>query len=117
MKKSTDTIGNRTRDLPVCSAVSQPTVPPRLIGCPKTSVTNYQSTLFNTSEERKPHLHRCGSLKTRIVNVTSPGREAEQPNETYAAKHGYFSSLYSLFQNTVEVSYNILKETEYFVSL
>jgi hypothetical protein len=29
MKKSTDTIGNRTRDLPVCSAVPQPTAPPR----------------------------------------------------------------------------------------
>jgi hypothetical protein len=29
MKKKTDNIGNRTRDLPVCSAVPQPTVPPR----------------------------------------------------------------------------------------
>jgi hypothetical protein len=29
MKNSTDTIGNRTRDLPVCSAVPQPTAPPR----------------------------------------------------------------------------------------
>jgi hypothetical protein len=28
MKNSNDTIGNRTRDLPVCSAVPQPTVPP-----------------------------------------------------------------------------------------
>ena len=29
MKNSSDTIGNRTRDLPNCSAVSQPTAPPR----------------------------------------------------------------------------------------
>ena len=29
MKNSNDTIGNRTRDLPTCSAVSQPTAPPR----------------------------------------------------------------------------------------
>jgi len=29
MKKSNDTIGNRTRDLPACSAVPQPTVLPR----------------------------------------------------------------------------------------
>jgi len=29
MKKSNDTIGNRTRDLPACSAVPQPTAPPR----------------------------------------------------------------------------------------
>ena len=28
-KKSSDTIGNRTRDLPACSAVPQPTTPPR----------------------------------------------------------------------------------------
>jgi hypothetical protein len=30
MKNSTDTIGNRTRDLPACSAVPQPTAPPRV---------------------------------------------------------------------------------------
>jgi hypothetical protein len=29
MKNSNDTIGNRTRDLPACSSVSQPTAPPR----------------------------------------------------------------------------------------
>jgi len=29
MKNSSDTIGNRTRDLPVCSAVPQPTASPR----------------------------------------------------------------------------------------
>jgi len=29
MKYSNDTIGNRTRDLPACSAVPQPTAPPR----------------------------------------------------------------------------------------
>jgi hypothetical protein len=29
MKNSNDTIGNRTRDVPACSAVPQPTAPPR----------------------------------------------------------------------------------------
>ena len=29
MKNSSDIIGNRTRDLPTCSAVPQPTAPPR----------------------------------------------------------------------------------------
>ena len=29
MKNSSDTIGNRTRDVPACSAVPQPTAPPR----------------------------------------------------------------------------------------
>ena len=31
MKYSNDTIGNRTRDLPACRAVPQPTAPPRAI--------------------------------------------------------------------------------------
>ena len=31
MKNSNDIIGNRTRDLPVCIAVPQPTVPPRAL--------------------------------------------------------------------------------------
>jgi hypothetical protein len=30
MKNSSDTIGNRTRGLPTCSAVPQPTAPPRI---------------------------------------------------------------------------------------
>ena len=29
LKNSNDAIGNRTRDLPVCSAIPQPTAPPR----------------------------------------------------------------------------------------
>jgi len=29
MKNSSDTIGNQNRDLPTCSAVPQPTAPPR----------------------------------------------------------------------------------------
>ena len=31
MKKSNDNIGNRTRDLPVCSAVPQSSAPPRVL--------------------------------------------------------------------------------------
>jgi hypothetical protein len=31
MKNSNDTIGNRTRDLPACSAVPQTTAPPRAL--------------------------------------------------------------------------------------
>jgi hypothetical protein len=43
LKNSSDSIGNRSRDLPVCSSVPQPTAPPRtpgpvlvpiLISCP-----------------------------------------------------------------------------------
>jgi len=31
MKNSSDTIGNRTRELPGCSAVPQPTAPPSVL--------------------------------------------------------------------------------------
>jgi len=34
-KNSSDSIGNRTRDLPACSAVPQPTAPPRDLLCLK----------------------------------------------------------------------------------
>jgi len=46
MNNSHDTIGKRTRDLPACSAVSEPTVPPRTPICvlpsflPKISVAS-----------------------------------------------------------------------------
>jgi len=33
MKKSKDTMGDRTHDLEVCSAMSQPTAPPRTLYC------------------------------------------------------------------------------------
>jgi len=39
-----------------------------LIGCSIPFVANYQSTLRNIPDERRPHLHRGRSLKS--VNVT-----------------------------------------------
>jgi hypothetical protein len=38
-------------------------------GCAETSLTNYQSTLHNIPEERRPHLRRGGSLKSRKDEV------------------------------------------------
>jgi hypothetical protein len=35
------------------------------IGCPETSVQNYHPKLHNIPEERRSHLHRGGSLKSR----------------------------------------------------
>jgi hypothetical protein len=37
------------------------------IGCPETSVRNYHSTLRDIPEERRSHLYRRGSLKSRKV--------------------------------------------------
>jgi hypothetical protein len=44
MKNSNDTIGNRTRDLPVCSAVPQPTAPNNHL-----SIDDVPSTYFGLS--------------------------------------------------------------------
>jgi len=42
MKNSSDTIGNRTRELPICSAVPQPTAPPRAPICMRILQNNMQ---------------------------------------------------------------------------
>jgi len=45
MKNSNDTNGKPTCDLPACSAVPQPTAPPR--GAPQTSSTEVSRCLWN----------------------------------------------------------------------
>jgi len=45
MKNSSDNIGDLTRDHPACSAVSQPTAPPRV---PHTSVADIKMDLKET---------------------------------------------------------------------
>ena len=40
-----------------------------LIGCPETSLNNYQSMLRNITEERRSRSHRGESLKTRIRRI------------------------------------------------
>ena len=44
MKNCSDTIGNRTRDLPACSAVPQPTTPPR---APAKKLSASQKEIFS----------------------------------------------------------------------
>jgi len=46
MKNSNDTIGNRTRDLPTCRAVPQPTAPPRAPSC-LTYIGIYRPSVLN----------------------------------------------------------------------
>ena len=57
MKNSNDTIGNRTRDLPSCSAVPQPIAPPRtLTNNGSCSNTKNVSTLCKLLCERFAHV-------------------------------------------------------------
>jgi hypothetical protein len=55
MKNSTDPIGNRTRDLLVCSAVPQPTVPPRRPS--KRNAERYPKTYILCSSAVTVELH------------------------------------------------------------
>ena len=47
MKNSNATIGNRTRDLPACSAVPQPTAPPRALQFRWGTLPNFVPELWN----------------------------------------------------------------------
>jgi hypothetical protein len=50
MKNSNDTIGNRIRDLPACSAVTQPTAPPA--ACPMIIITIKIGKKYNKFSSR-----------------------------------------------------------------
>jgi hypothetical protein len=56
VKNSSDTIGNRTRDVPVCSAVPQPTAPPRAPFCHSVVMKIY-----------KPKIKIIGEVLQKVV--------------------------------------------------
>jgi hypothetical protein len=62
MKISNDTISNRTRDLPACSAVPQPTVP----SCVPDLRCTPDYLLLGLKMES--HLLQCASLKNYILD-------------------------------------------------
>ena len=79
MKKSNDTIGNRTRDLPACSAVSQPTAPPR---APLyTTIGTYYSS--NPTRTTYSHLKRIASISRCIHKVVPPDDETRYARNMY----------------------------------
>jgi hypothetical protein len=43
----------------------------RLIGCPETSLEKNRYTMREIPEERRPHLHRGGSLKSRFLHFAA----------------------------------------------
>jgi len=53
MKNSKDTMGNRNRDLPACSAVPQPTVPPRAPFC----TGKFGNCVFKDRTPKKPKIY------------------------------------------------------------
>ena len=64
MKNSNDTIGNRTRDLPTCSAVPEPTAPPRTPLTHRDKTPNFSVTQLHRSLLRHAFLYKQ-RLQTR----------------------------------------------------
>jgi len=74
MKNSNDTIGNRTRDLPTCSAVSQPTAPPRAPGLK--NVKPYKACWIEKRRSQWPRGLSRASAAARFLGLRiriSPG--------------------------------------------
>ena len=69
MNNSSDTIGNRTRNLPACSAVPEPTAPP---GAPKyciNNANNVQSCVFIQHNKRFCVVCVCGCVFLLLLSV------------------------------------------------
>ena len=86
IKNSSDTIGNRTRDLSACSAVPQPTAPPRApnmkgrpINCGLLKIIrfirNYLMTLKNLCMSVADHFN---------VDISNYGEETEKKHENFS---------------------------------
>ena len=69
MKNSNDTIGNRTRDLPACSAVPQTTAPPNVMYSNGINLKTYVR-IINTSEGYNRVLCLWSSVKEQTCAVT-----------------------------------------------
>ena len=70
MKNSSETIGNRTRDLPACNAVPKPTAPPRI----------------QTSDETDTKYIKEGNIKTRQAIYILRHTEARLCNHCCSGK-------------------------------
>ena len=76
MKNSNDTLGNRTRDLPTCRAVPQPTAPPH---APSSSVDDTKSfqPLYAPGEELPTR--DCMDVRARGKSLDEVGINSRSP--------------------------------------
>ena len=101
INNSNDTIGNRTRDLPVCSAVPQPTAPPR-------APYKWQANIFKTEPHASPASLQpdtlWGALHWRVADMLPPEQHwytatssARQPMNYMIASTSFQLILLSVF--------------------
>ena len=106
MKNSSDTVGNRTRDLPACSAVSQPTAPPRK--CIRNSVINLDALAQSNNELGgaicRGYSASC-TIQRGVVSLMVPsigGRIFEKVTPFTLARHAGFRRAEGTGSATVE---------------
>ena len=69
-KNSNDTIGNRTRDLPIYSTVPQPTAPPRAMqSCTRSSVFEENRRRTCCSGRQYADMHHCAMYMMELGKV------------------------------------------------
>jgi len=78
LKNSNDTIGNRTRDLPACRTVPQPTAPPR---APNTHPQVMPIQTFEKFSQQTPTM-KGRSLPVHERNIIDPKKNLRQKFST-----------------------------------
>jgi hypothetical protein len=98
MQNSSDTIGNRTRDLPACSAVPQPTAPPRL-----TIETLFERNKMSNILYQCNHKFRPNSIQIQLPSFS------QTSYETFFPHLAFFSNLlFSTLRPTqIKISYDV----------
>jgi len=131
MKNSSDTIGNRNRDLPACSAVPQPTAPPRAPG--QKSIFELRQIIRSVCVFDSPKLYQLCVYGLIWDNPRSNRVPSDDMRETYKGDkrtrgwNWLCSSIRTkcvfitkvAFQNTLipSLSDDFYREWEYFSSL
>jgi hypothetical protein len=81
MKYSNDTTGNRTRDLPVCSAVPQPTAPPA-------AYTRSEVKLLRIFL-KTVNLYKNRTIYVPFLFAGKPGQDSEEIEDSVKNRNPY----------------------------
>jgi hypothetical protein len=80
MKNSNDTIRNRTRDIPACSAVPQPTAPPRAPIEMSTRNISWGVKVADAQGWQPYHIHVSIVLKSGSLDLLEPSGPVQACN-------------------------------------
>ena len=79
--------------------------------CLEASVSNYQTTLCNISEERRPHLHRSESLNSRtcvfVTQMCTNVPKMQQPLPHSRGQKSDMKHFYTEYRQTLKAGHKI----------